>query len=78
MEVATSSKSSVLESESDVDRELVEITPGTVTVRDLYTGETEVLDGIDTVTMTVGSAARLATNNVSTVWPKSSFPWDTT
>lgn len=40
-----------------VDRELSEITETAVTLRDLYTGETETLDGIDTVVMVVGSDA---------------------
>ena len=40
------------------DRELVEIAPDSVTLRDLYTGETEVLEGVDRVVMVVGSTAR--------------------
>ena len=41
-----------------VDRELTDITKETVTIRDLYTGDTEVLEDIDTVVMVVGSEAR--------------------
>ncbi len=41
-----------------VDRELTEISESTVTIRDLYTGETEVIQNIDTVTMIVGSQAQ--------------------
>ncbi len=40
-----------------VDRELTGITPSSVTVRDLYTGETEDLQGIDQVVMMIGAAA---------------------
>ena len=40
-----------------VDCELTEITPRTVTLRDLYTGETETLDGIDIVVMVQGGSA---------------------
>ena len=40
-----------------VDRELVEIAPGRVVARDLYTGATETFEDVDTVVMVVGSAA---------------------
>ena len=40
-----------------VDRELTEITAESVTMRDLYTGEAETLDAIDTVVMVQGGSA---------------------
>lgn len=40
-----------------VDRELTEITPESVTVRDLYTGETTDIEGVDQVVMVIGSQA---------------------
>ena len=40
-----------------VDRELVEITPDRVRLRDLYTGETECVTGVGTVALVVGSTA---------------------
>lgn len=40
-----------------VDRELTEITETTVALRDLFTGETETLDAIDTVVMVQGGQA---------------------
>ena len=40
-----------------VDRELTEITSDSVTIRDLYTGETETLDDISNVIMVQGSSA---------------------
>lgn len=40
-----------------VDRELTEITPTSVGVRDLYTGETEALAGVDQVVLVIGAAA---------------------
>ena len=41
-----------------VDRELTAITETSVTVRDLYTGQSEILEGVGTVAMVVGSDAR--------------------
>lgn len=40
-----------------VDRELTEVTPRSVTIRDLFTGDTETLDDIDTVVMVQGGSA---------------------
>ena len=40
-----------------VDRELTEITPRRVMIRDLFTGDTEMLDDIDTVVMVQGGSA---------------------
>lgn len=40
-----------------VDRELTAISPTSVSVRDLYTDETEELDGIDQVVLVIGAAA---------------------